>query len=75
MRQLNDSLTQLNDRIDRIIAFLEEDKISEIQAAIDELSEITNKLSYTKGDDIKVLAALNRIHHIQSVCGNRKRRC
>ena len=67
MRQLNDSLTQLNDRIDRIIAFLEEDKISEIQAAIDELSEITNKLSYTKGDDIKVLAALNRIHHIQSV--------
>ena len=67
MRQLNDSLSELNDKVDSVMAFLEEDKISEIRAAIDELSELTNKLSYTKGDDFKVLAALNRIHHIQSV--------
>ncbi len=67
MRQLNDSLSQLNDRVDSIMGFLEEDKISGIQASIDELTEITNKLSYTKGNDTKVLATLNRIHHIQSV--------
>ena len=65
MSQINDKILDLHRDINKVLAFLEDDKISEIYAAVEELTDLISKLSYVRESNEKIVIAVNRTRALQ----------
>ena len=67
MSQINDKMSDVHHELDKILGFLEDEKVSEIYAAVDELTELTAKLSHVRESSEKIVTGVNSARNLQEI--------
>ncbi len=67
MNQIDKQMSEINSKLNKILSFLQDDKIADINAAMRELFEIQARLQYVRKNSESISFTLNRVEHIQSI--------